>query len=126
MPIEQFPAVFLFRFAATAEKRPAAASGIASNNPILFIADLFRGLYSCLCVFAVPSSKIEKTPKLYKYDSPDSEYQSAFMRRDLRIGEDYQSEERYRKSRATPPYGYADNSRAGAMQAPYAAPCRGK
>ncbi len=40
--------------------------------------------------------------------------------------EDYQSEERCRKSRATPPYGYADNSRAGAMQAPYAAPCRGK
>ena len=35
-------------------------------------------------------------------------------------------EDRYRKSRATPPYGYADNSRAGAMQAPYAAPCRGK
>lgn len=86
MPIEQFPAVFLFRFAATAEKRPAAASGIASNNPILFIADLFRGLYSCLCVFAVPSSKIEKTPKLYKYDSPDSEYQSAFMRRDSESG----------------------------------------
>lgn len=35
-------------------------------------------------------------------------------------------EDRYRKSRAIPPYGYVDNSRAGAMQAPYAAPCRGK